>query len=246
MAVIRLSYVCAFAALASLGEAAAARPAWLWMKSQGLFRATLARDVPFGALLLGAGALLGLVTLRLASGIALRRRPGPALHAALVLLAGICCSLRHAAGGPRPSPDPGPALLEGLRAAAAALDAGFAGQYLPEIAALAPALARVPSPPIRRLGRPVPLRARILSGAGGPRLDPLEGDPPGTLYVAISGDRQRAWLTVLSLDGALRLPSGQPAVMTSRSGTHALPGADPALPVYPGARNQRSVRCPGS
>ncbi len=142
MAVIRLSYVCAFAALASLGEAAAARPAWLWMKSQGLFRATLARDVPFGALLLGAGALLGLVTLRLASGIALRRRPGPALHAALVLLAGICCSLRHAAGGPRPSPDPGPALLEGLRAAAAALDAGFAGQYLPEVAALAPALAR--------------------------------------------------------------------------------------------------------
>src|SRR5882672_9173556 len=134
MAVIRLSYVCAFAALASLGEAAAARPAWLWMKSQGLFRATLARDVPFGALLLGAG----------------------------VLLAGICCSLRHAAGEPRPSPDPGPALLEGLRAAAAALDAGFAGQYLPEIAALAPALARVPPPPIRRLGRPIPLRARIL------------------------------------------------------------------------------------
>jgi hypothetical protein len=244
MAVIRLSYVCAFAALASLGEAAAARPAWLWMKSQGLFQATPARDVRFGAVLFGAGALLGLVTLRMACGIALRRRPGPAFHAALVLLAGICCSLRYAAVGPQPSPDPGPALLEGLRAAATALDASYAGQYLPDAAALAQALARVPSPPIRRLGRPIPLRARILSGAGGPRLDPLEGDPPGTLYVATSGDRQRAWLTVLSLDGALRLPSGRPAMIAAQGGTHALPGRDPALPVYPGARNP--VRCPGS
>ena len=233
---IRLSYVCAFALLAACGAAAVARPAWIWVRSQGFLRPALAWDVPSGSLHLAAAALLSAVTLWLALRIALRRRAGLRVHLAFLLAAGLCCGLRHAAGEPRPPPDPAHALLAGLRAAAAVLDAGYAGRYAPDAAAFAPSLARVAPPPFRRLGRPVPLQTRILSAAAGPQLEALEGDRPGTLYVAISSDCQIAWLTALSSDGLLRLPSGRAAAITAHRGTHALPGSDPALPVYPDAR----------
>jgi len=74
----------------------------------------------------------------------------------------------------------------------------------------------------------------FLPGNGVPaRLDPLAEDPPGTLYVAISEDRQTAWLTALSLEDMLRLPSGEPAVIEAFRGTHTPPGTDLAVPVYP-------------
>jgi len=89
----------------------------------------------------------------------------------------------------------------------------------------------------RRLGRNVPLRARILSGAEGARLDVLEGDLPGTIYVSISKDRQTAWLTAAAGGGAvLTISPGQPAVIEAHSGTHSLPGRDPLVPAYPKAR----------
>lgn len=228
----RILYLAAYSALAALGAAVVARPTLLWVRSQGLLRTELAWDVPFGPLLLGAAALLLVLTVWLASRIALRRKPGAPLHAAFLISVGICFALRHAAGDPRPPPDAAISLLEGLRIAADELDRAWAGQYAPDAAWFTSPLARAPATAFRRLGRPLPLHVRVLSGADGPQLEPLEGDQPGTLYVAISPDRQRAWLTALSLDGVLR--RGKPAVVAARAGTHSSPGGDEALPIYPG------------
>ena len=167
----------------------------------------------------------------MASAAALRRTPPLTLHLAFLLLIGICLAVRSASGEPRPR-DPAPALLEALRAAAARLDQGYSGLYAPDAAEFASALARIPRPGFRRLGRDIPLHARILAGSGGPQLEPLPGDEPGTIYVSISKDRQSAWLTALSLDGVLALPSGGAAIAVARRGTHAAPGADQGLPAY--------------
>jgi len=231
--VIRFAYLSGYAALAALGAALVGRPALLWVCSQGIFHAVLGWDVPHGALLLTAAALLAISTAWLASRGALKRPAAAPLHVAFLLLVGICAALRSASGDPRPPSDPAPALLEALRAAAGELDRGWAGQYAPDAAEFNAPLAQVPPPAFRRLGRPAPLHARVLSGATGPQLDPLPGDQPGTLYVAVSQDRQAAWLTALSLGRIASLPSGTAAVVEARGGTHGLPGQDPALPAYP-------------
>jgi hypothetical protein len=235
-AVIRLAYLCAYAALAGLGEALVARPALLWLRSQGLPGPALAWNVPYGALLLACAAAVALFTLWLASMLSRGQKPRPTLHVAFLLLVGICFSLRAASGEPHAPRDPSAVLLEGLRAAAGELDRGYAGRYAPDATQLSFALAQVAAPPYRRLGRLIPLHARILSGADGPQLEALPEDLPGTLYVAISKDRQSAWLTALGLNGILSLPSRKPAIVAARSGTHVEPGGDPAVPVYPGMR----------
>jgi hypothetical protein len=163
------------------------------------------------------------------------QKPRPALHIAFLLLSGICFSLRAASGEPRPPRDVSAALFAGLHAAAGELDRTYAGLYAPDATQFRSVLAQVPPPPLRRLGRPLPLHARILS-ADGPQLEPLPEDLPGTLYVAISKDRQSAWLTALGLERIATLPSGKPAVVLARSGTHSGPGGDPAVPLYPRRR----------
>lgn len=230
----RLTYLAAYAALAALGEALVARPALLWVRSLGIFQPALAWDVPYGGLLLACCVLVGLFALGLAWAAARRRTPPVPMHLAFLLAIGICLALRSASGNPRPPRDPGPALLEAMRAAAAELDRGYRGRYAPDAGQFASVLAQSPSPGFRRLGRSLPLHARILSGAAGPQEEPLPGDQPGTLYVAISQDRQSAWLTALGLLDIVRLRSGSPAVASARRGTHSLPGGDAALPVYPG------------
>jgi hypothetical protein len=234
--VLRIAYLAAYAALAALGEAVVARPVLLWIRSFGLFRATPAWDVPQGPLLLGCGALVAILTLWLASDVARNRRPRAPLHVALLLAVGICFAVRQAAGDPRPPRDPAPALLEALRVAGDELDRGYAGRYSPDAAQFASALAQVAPPGFRRLGRTIPLHARVLSGEDSAQLQPLEGDQPGTIYVAISNDRQSAWITALGAKGILRLASGSPAIVEAHAGTHGLPGADPLLPAYPGRK----------
>jgi hypothetical protein len=235
--VVRIAYFCAYAAVAALGEALVARPGLLWLRSQGIFRPALAWDVPLGGLLLLCAALLAVFTLWLASDVAQGRRPRMPLHAAFLLLFGICFVLRSTAGDPRPPRDPAPALLDGLRAVADELDRGYAGQYAPDAGQFSSALAQVAPPGFRRLGRGIPLHVRVLSAADGALLDPLEGDQPGTIYVSISKDRQSAWLTALTAgDAVLRLGSGRPAVVEAHGGTHSLPGRDPLVPAYPRAR----------
>jgi hypothetical protein len=230
--VIRLAYVCTYGSLAALGAALVARPALLWLRSQGLLRTALAWDVRYGALLFVGAALLALFTLWLASEVALNRRRRAPLHVAFLLAVGICLALRSASGDPRPPADPAPALLDALRVAGDELDRGYSGRYAPDAAQFSSSLAQVPPPGFRRLGRPVPLHARILSGAEGPQLGALPGDQPGTIYIAVSGDRRSAWMTALTLAGILNLPSGRPAIVESRDGTHSLPGRDPAVPAY--------------
>ncbi|HET9751618.1 MAG TPA: hypothetical protein VFP52_01605 [Myxococcales bacterium] len=234
---VRLAYFCAYAVVAALGEALVARPGLLWLRSQGIFHPVLAWEVPLGGLLLACAALLAVFTLWLASDVARGRRPQMPLHLAFLLLFGICFVVRQAAGEPRPPRDPAPSLLEALRAAADELDRGYAGQYAPDAGQFSSALAQVAPPGFRRLGRGIPLHARILSGADGARLEALPGDQPGTIYVSISKDRQSAWLTALSEGAAiLGLPSGAPAVLEAHAGTHSLPGRDPLVPAYPNAR----------
>jgi hypothetical protein len=235
--VIRLAYFAAYAALAALGAALVARPALLWLRSQGLFEAALAWEVRNGALLVVSAALLAFLTLWLALQAALCRSSRAPLHLAFLLGVGICLALRSASGDPRPPADPTPGLLDGLRAAAEELDRGWTGQYAPDAARFSSSLAQVRPPAFRRHGRILPLQVRVLSGAEGPQLEPLPGDQPGTIYLSLSRDRQTAWLTALTLDGTLRLPARQPAVIEAHAGTHSLPGRDPALPAYPSTRS---------
>ena len=234
---IRFAYLAAYAALAALAAALVARPAFLWLRSQGLSEAALAWDVRYGALLAASAALLAFLTLRLASQAALRRGPRAPLHLAFLLGVGICLALRSASGDPRPPPDPAPGLLEGLRAAAEELDRGWTGQYTPDAAQFSSSLAQVHPPAFRRHGRSLPLHVRVLSGAEGAQLELLPGDQPGTIYLSLSPDRQTAWLTTLTLDGILKMSSGNPAVIEAHAGTHSLPGRDPALPAYPRMRS---------
>jgi hypothetical protein len=234
--VIRLAYLGAYALLAALGEALVARPALLWLRSQGIFHPALAWDVPYGSLLAACAAALALFTVWLASHAAAGRKPVLPLHVAFLLLAGICLALRSASGEPRPPPDSTPVLLSALAAAAAELDRGYEGLYAPDAAQFSSALAQVAAPPFRRLGWQIPLHARILSAAEGPQLEPLPDDQPGTLYIAISHDRQSAWFTALSLNGILQLPPGRPAIAEAHAGTHSAPGTDPKMPSYPRMR----------
>jgi hypothetical protein len=234
--VLRMAYLAVYAGLAALGEGLVARPALLWLRGQGLLRAALPWEVPMGGAALALAALVAVATLWLASDAALGRRPRVPQHAAFLALLGACLALRAGTAEPGPPRDPAPALLQGLRAAAEELDRDFHGRYLPDAGQINGALAQVPPPGFRRLGRSIPLHARVLSGAEGPQTEPLPGDEPGTIYVAISRDRAAAWLTALALPGVLRTPAGKPALIEAHAGTHSLPGRDPLVPAYPGMR----------
>jgi len=231
--VIRLAYLCTYAMLAATGEALVARPAALWIRSQGLFHPALAWDVRYGPLYGAAAAAVALCTAALASHAATTRKPARPLQVGFLLLVGTCFALRSASGEPQPPPDPAPVLFSALELAADELDRGYAAFYTADASRLASALTHAARAPFRRWGRQIPLRARIRSDAEGAQLDPLPDDQPGTIYVAISRDRQSAWLTALSLNRTFTLPSGRAAIAEARAGTHSAPGADPRIPSYP-------------
>jgi hypothetical protein len=180
--------------------------------------------------------LVALATLWLASQAVLGRRPRVAQHAAFLAILGACLSVRAWSGEPQPPPDPAPVLLDGLRAVAAALDRDFEKTYAPDEAKLDAALAALPPPGYRRLGRVLKMRAVVSGGAEGPRTAGSAADLPGTIYVEISNDRTAAWITARALNGILKLPSGKPALIEAHGGTHSLPGRDPLVPAYPGMR----------
>ena len=241
---LRAAYLLSYAALAALGESLVARPALLWLRGQGLLRAALPWDVPLGGIAFLCAALVALFALGLAWAAGLGRRPRVSHHAAFLLLLAVCLAARAGAGEPRPPIDPAPSLLAGLRAAASALDAGYSGRYAPQSADSV--LAQLPPPGFRRLGRALPLRAHALLAASGARVDPIPGDEPGTLYLALSPDGTAAWLTAVTLrDGVpavLRTVSGKPAVIEAHAGTHSPPGRDPLVPEYPGMRSLQDPR----
>jgi len=228
----RTAYLALYAAFAALGAALLIRPAALWMRGLGLFRPVLPWTVPLGwSAAILALALVG-CTLTLAVHVGLGRKPRLAGHAAFLLLVAAAFALRSASGQPAPPAGPEARLLDALRSAADALDAEYAGssRYAPSAPLLQGALAALPRPGFVYRGRELPLSARILHGMHDAQREPMPGDPPGTIYVCISPDEQRAWLSALSLRGVL------PVVLHARAGTHSAPGRDPLLPAYPGMR----------
>jgi hypothetical protein len=239
---VRIAYLAAYAALAALGEALVARPALLWLRGQGLLHAALPWDVPLGSLSFLLALLVALLTLWLASQAALGQRPRVPMHAAFLLLLALCLGVRAQAGDPQPPRDPAATLLAGLRTVAEELDRDYRDGYSPDEARLDSALAQLPPSGFRRLGRATPLHVRLLPSAGGAQTEPLAGDDPGAIYLAISSDRTAAWLTALSLRGVLKLPSGKPALVEAHKGTHSSPGRDPLVPAYPGMRSVAQPR----
>jgi hypothetical protein len=229
------------AAAAAGGFALVARPALLFLQGLGLLRTVLPWQVPWGAASLALAAALVVTTSCVAIRAVLGGRPRVALHGAVLVCFALSLALRSAAGEPRPPPDPLPALLGGLRATAETLDASYHDGYAP-VDRLRETLRALPEPGFVRLGTRLPLRARILERAAGPQLLPLPGDAPGCIYAAFSADRRTVWLTALSLDGIARSPSGAPALIEARAGTHSLPGRDARVPAYPGMRSAAELK----
>ena len=234
---VRALSLLAYAAFAALGAGLLARPALAWLLGLGLLRRVLPAEVPLGGLSALLLLAIAAATLRLAVAAALERRAGLRSHLVLLVLAAAALVLRGVAGAPGAPRDPAPALLDAVRAAADAADAHYASAkaYSLDEAALDASLSRLPRPGFTRFGRALPLRARIVGGALGPQLAALPGDGPGTIYLAVSGDRQRSWITALGLRGVLT-SSGRPVMIQARAGTHSAPGRDPLVPVYPGMK----------
>src|SRR5437763_271979 len=122
--VIRLAYLCTYATLAATGEALVARPAALWIRSQGLFHPARAWDVRYGPLHGAAAAAVALCTAALASHAATTRKPARPLQVGFLLFVGTCFALRSASGEPQPPPDPAPVLFSALELAADELRRG--------------------------------------------------------------------------------------------------------------------------
>lgn len=232
---LRNASVALYAALAALGAAVLARPAVLWASGLGLSGPVVPWPVTLGWAAALAFALLAAaafaLALQSASGKPLRMQEA----SALLLLVGLALALRAGSGALRPAPDPAPRLIDGLRTAANVLDAEYAvtRRYAPTAAVVQGALSALPPPGFVHRARELRLTARILHGMSGAQVEALPGDSPGTIYVGIAPDEQRAWLSVLSLDAVL------PVTIESRAGTHSAPGFDPLLPLYPNAQPAR-------
>lgn len=244
---LRATYLAVYGALAAGGAALLSRPALLELRGLGAWGPALPWDVPLGVLVLLLFALLAGFTLRFALAAALGARPRLPEHAAFLALLASVLAVRAAGGPPAPGPDPAPALLAALRAAADAADAQYArsGAYALEEPELATALAALPAPGFRFRLRLLPLRPRVLGSARGPQLSPLPGDLPGTVYFAVSPDRSRCWLTALTLrrgQPALFTQDQRPVLLHARGGTHGAVGRDPLVPAYPSMRPTSDAR----
>jgi len=229
---VRAASVALYAGFATLGAALLAHPALLWVEGLGLSRPVRPWHVPLG----WAAAVLVAVLATFAFGMAVHRalggNPRRRHYLAFLLLVALALVLRAVSGDIRPPLDPAPRLLDGLRAAAGALDAEYAAtrRYAPTPGLVQGALSALPAPGFVHRGRELRLSGRILHGMRGPQVEALPGDLPGTIYVCISSDEQRAWLSALSLHRVL------PAMVQATAGTHSAPGFDPLLPLYPNAR----------
>jgi hypothetical protein len=229
---VRAASIALYAGFAALGAALLARPAVLWVEGLGLSRPVRPWHVPLG----WAAALLAVLFAAFALGMAIHTalggKPRRRYYLAFLLLVALALLLRAVSGDIRPPLDPAPRLLDGVRAAAGVLDAEYAAthRYAPTAGLVQGALSALPAPGFVQRARELRLSARILHGMRGPQLEALPGDLPGTIYVCISSDEQRAWLSALSLHRVL------PATVQCTAGTHSAPGFDPLLPLYPNAR----------
>ncbi len=244
---VRAAYLIAYGLFAALGAGLLAPPAILTVRGLGLFRPALTWSVPLGWLSAALLVVLSAFALRFALAAALGGRARFPEHAAFLALLVTAFALRLLAPEPAPPPDPSFALATGLRVAAESTDAQYEpgrGYSLAE-AAVNAALAPLPTPGFASRARALPLRARVLRDTAGPQQTPLLGDPPGTIYLALSADKSRCWLTAVTLRAgqpAILLIGTRPAVIHARGGTHSAPDRDPLLPSYPSARAPRDVK----
>jgi hypothetical protein len=229
---VRTAYLLVYGALAALGAALVARPAELWVRGLGLFRPALAWHVPAGWAAAALLAFLVVATVLLAVAFALRLKLPLVAHASFLAAVAACGAVRSL-GAPAPPDRPDRALVAALEVAARSIDAGYAvdQRYDPDVRAVQSALDALQPPGFVSRGRTLRFVARLLHGASGPERAPLPGDRPGTVYVGISADGQRAWLSVTTLrSGTVRVLG---AAVEARAGTHSAAGGDAALPVYP-------------
>ncbi len=233
---VRGAFIAMYAGFAALGAALLARSAVLWVHGLGLTQPVRPWHVPLGwaaALLAG---LLAAFAFGMAVHTAVGGKPRRRHYLAFLLLVAVALLLRAVSADIRTPLDPAPRLLDGLRAAAGVLDAEYAAtrRYAPTAGLVQGALSALPAPGFVHRARALRLSARILHGMRGPQIEALPGDLPGTIYVCISSDEQRAWLSALSLHRVL------PATVQANAGTHSAPGFDPLLPLYPNALPERS------
>ncbi len=226
-----------------IGFGLVARPALLAFAGLGLFAPTRPWDVPLGRLFMLLAALLAFETLRLGLAVSSAQRLRARNRIPLLLLVIGAFASRTIAGEPLPPASAVPTLVTAMRSAADALDRAYPdrARYAPDDKLLTDTLSLVGRTGFVYRGQELPLRARLIENAeraqGIPRRS--AGDLPGDLYVAISADGSRAFITALTLDEAgalqiLRTPTGYPLIIESRSGTHSAPGRDPLVPEYPG------------
>jgi hypothetical protein len=230
---VRLLYVGTYAAFAALGAALLSLPAVEWLRGLGLFAPALPAGEQLGWASAAFLLLLAGATIAMAMSIALERTPGTAVHAAFLGLVACAVALRAASGPPGPS-DPEPALRSALGVAASVVDAsyGLERRYDPDARALQAALDALPGAGFRFRGKPIRYTARSLQGATGPQREPLPGDGPATVYVAVAQGGQRAWLSVTTLRD--RHVAVLPATIEARLGAHSEAGQALLVPPYPG------------
>jgi hypothetical protein len=193
--------------------------------------AAYAPEVPTWALWLPLGA--GLLVYSLVFTLAAVRRweLGLVHHAAVIVLFGAVLLARmwgemawSADGGSTPEVPPAFRLSQ----AAARLDAGL--QTLARARGAAPVVypaartelegllstdGALPLSGFRRHGWPDRLVLRVIPDAAGPVLVPQPGDGAGTLYVALSSNRARYWITLVGLS---RYPTGEPTLLLAEEG----------------------------
>ena len=238
---VRAAYLVLYGLFAALGAALLAPPALLAIRGLGLSHPVLAWDVPLGWLAATLLLLLSLLSLRFALAAALGGRARFLEHAAFLGLLSAALAVRGLPPPPAPPPDPTLALLAGLRAAADFADAQYARaqRYSLDQGELSAALGQLPPPGFRFRARMLPLQGRLAKSAKGPRLSPEPGDLPGVIYVAVSADWSRCWITALTLhqgQPAMLTTASGPLVLQARAGTHSAPGRDPLVPAYPSMR----------
>jgi hypothetical protein len=238
---LRIVNALLFSCFAAVGFGLVARPALLFVRSQGILHAVLPWDVPLGRIffLVALGLVIETARLGLAltSGRSLRARD----RVALLLLVLVALGARSQAGSPLPPISPVPRLISALRTTAGALDRDYptAAKYQPDAAALDSALAQLGGSGFVYRGHEVALHVTILEATTYAQLEARPGDLPGTLYIALGAERHRAFLSALTLDERgevtlLRNPGGKPLLVEARFGTHNAPGRDPLMPEYPG------------
>ncbi|HEY0839071.1 MAG TPA: hypothetical protein VGD74_02690 [Vulgatibacter sp.] len=162
-----------------------------------------------------AGAFVLWAWIRLVSDASFDRRAPKGLVAALAGVA-IAASASHGASIRTTGRPAGEAIASSLLAARSIAAGGlFSGEGAAALRLLLMSRG-APPPYVDRFFRQVPRTVVVLEGRDAPVLAPRPGDPPGTLYLALSHTGDAGWLTASALDGdriSIVRDAGHPLVL---------------------------------